>query len=418
MNRIVHLTGALLLALCCVPGPRADETAEQQLSLEQALREAFARSPTLAAQRAVLEEAEARQVKAETYPHNPALMVEGADRDGLGGSSTDWSVRLAQPIEIAGQRSRRVAGASADLESTAAGLRREERLLAARVSALFVEALRARELLAVEQANAELVQSLADVARKRFEAGSTPQMEVNLARVQVGRAQRRLHLARAVYLVSRASLAEAVGLDPTRPPVPGGELELPRRDPVPVSRLVEGALEHRADLEAFRRTIEAARARVELARRERVPDLSLELFYEEEAGTDRLLGGGFGIRIPLFDRNQGALAEARAAERRAVAETDAAGLRIRREVVEARARYEAAFEASATLEEHVLGTLEDNLRLLRLSFESGKTGWTEVLVFRREFIDIQRDYVESLADARLAGIELDLASGRASAGLP
>ncbi|NIM64048.1 MAG: hypothetical protein GTN89_08635, partial [Acidobacteria bacterium] len=40
---------------------------------------------------------------------------------------------------------------------------------------------------------------------------------------------------------------------------------------------------------------------------------------------------------------------------------------------------------------------------------------TEVLVFRREFIDVQRDYIESLADARLAGIELDLAAGRSLA---
>ncbi|NIM64050.1 MAG: TolC family protein, partial [Acidobacteria bacterium] len=61
------------------------------------------------------------------------------------------------------------------------------------------EALRARELLDVEQANTELVRSLADVARKRFEAGSVPQMEVNLAQVQVGRAQRGLRLARAAY---------------------------------------------------------------------------------------------------------------------------------------------------------------------------------------------------------------------------
>ena len=84
---------------------------------------------------------------------------------------------------------------------------------------------------------------------------------------------------------------------------------------------------------------------------------------------------------------------------------------LRREVVEARARYEAAFEASATLQEDVMGTLEENLSLLRLSFEAGKTGWNEVLVFRREFIDNQRAYIDSLADARLAGVELDLVAG-------
>ena len=45
-----------------------------------------------------------------------------------------------------------------------------------------------------------------------------------------------------------------------------------------------------------------------------------------------------------------------------------------------------------------------------LSFESGKTGWGEVLVFRRELVEARRDYVDTLAEARLAAIELDFAA--------
>jgi cobalt-zinc-cadmium efflux system outer membrane protein len=418
MSRIVKFGWVIAIALSLASSPLANEAQSQQLSLDQALREAFARSPTLAARRASLQEAEARLVTAETYPHDPALNVEGANREGGGDSSTDWAVKLTQSIEMGGKRRQRAARASAELDTAGASLRREERLLAARVSVIFVEALRARDLLRVEQANAELVQSLADVARKRFEAGSVPQIEVNLAEIQVGRAQRSLRLASAAYEVACAALAEVVGLDPVQSPEPVGELELPQRTLLSLSELVDGALRNRADLEALRSTIETARARIELARREVVPDLAVEAFYEREEGTDRLLGGGVGIRIPLFNRNRGAIAEARAAERRAIADTEAAALRIRREVVEARARYEGALEVSATLEEHVLGTLEENLLLVQLSFEAGKAGWTDVLVFRREFIDNQRAYIESLADARLAGIELDVAAGRSPATVP
>jgi len=202
-----------------------------------------------------------------------------------------------------------------------------------------------------------------------------------------------------------------IGLDPTHSPEPIGKLDLPPRPSASVSDLVEGALRHRADLEAFRTTVEATRARIDLARRDVVPNLAVEAFYGREEGTDRLLGGEIGIRIPLFNRNRGPIAEARAAERRAVADTEAARLRVRREVVATRAQYDAFSEASSNLQQHVLGTLEDNLLLLQLSFEAGKTGWTEVLVFRREFVDIQRDYIDTLADARLAGIALDLATG-------
>jgi len=410
MKRITLLSCIAAVVLLSATDGLAVGPPARQLTLDQARQEASARSPVLAAQRALLEQAEGRLVTAKTYPHDPALILEGADREGAGESSTDRAIKGTQVVEIGGQRRRRVAQASAELDAAGAKFQREGRLLAARVSATFVEALRARELLEVEQANTELVRSLAEVARKRFEAGSVPQMEVNLAQVQVGRAELDLRLARNAYEVARAALAESIGLDPAAPPQPMGELDLLPREPVSLSELVDGALRHRGDLAAFRATIEAAQARIALARREVVPNLAVEGFYGREEG-DRLVGGEIGIRIPLFNRNRGPIAEARAAERRAAADTEAVRLQVAREVVAARATYDALSEASSELEQGVLGTLEENLVLLQLSFEAGKTGWTEVLVFRREFVDIQRDYIDTLADARLAGIALDLAAG-------
>ena len=416
MSGLTRLAWILAVTLWPAMSLQADEAAPRQLTLDQAIAEARARSPIVTARRASLEEAEARSVTAETYPHDPELQVRGADREGDGSSSTDWSVKLSQPIEIGGQRRRRMESASADVAAADAALRREERLLAARVTAVFVESLRTRELLEIERANAELVQSLAEVARRRFEAGDVPEIEVNLAQAQLGRARRNLRLAQAAYAVARATLAEVVGLDPVLVPEPVGELELPGRAVAPVSELVDGAIRHRADLEALRNTIEAARARVELARREVVPDLRVEAFYGREEGTDRLIGGSIGIRIPIFNRNQGAIAEAQAAERSASADREAAALQVRREVVEARVRYEAALDASFTLQESVLGTLTENLSLLERSFEAGKAGWADVLVFRGEFIDSRRDHVESLAEAWFAAVELDLAAGRTPPG--
>jgi cobalt-zinc-cadmium efflux system outer membrane protein len=235
-------------------------------------------------------------------------------------------------------------------------------------------------------------------------------MDVNLAQVQVGRSDRDLRMARGAYDIARSILAETVGLDPVQPPEPQGGLDLPVRTPVPMADLVDGALKRRADLQALRAVVEATRARIEVARRDAVPNLAFEAFRREEEG-DRLLGGALGIRIPIFNRNQGAIAEAHAAAGRAIAESEAGILQARREVMAARTRYEAASEAADRLRQQVLGTLDENLRLLQLSFESGKTGWTDVLVFRREFVDVRRDYVNTLAEARLAGIELDLAAG-------
>jgi cobalt-zinc-cadmium efflux system outer membrane protein len=401
---------AVLVSVAFVPQGLADERSPQRLTLEQAVVEALARSPVLRSRRAEVEQADGRLVTANTHPFNPEITLE-ANRRTNGDSTTDRSVKLGQEIEIGGQRRQRIAEASAELEASRARLLREERLLEARVHSAFVEVLRVRELLGVEQANVELARSLADVAGKRFASGAVAQMEVNLAQVQVGRAERDLRLAEGADEVARILLAETVGLDPSQPPELDGKLDLPPRQLPTLAALLETAGEHRADLQAFRDATEAARARIELSRSEAVPNLELEAFYGLEEGTDHLLGGGFTIGIPLFNRNQGRIAEAHAAHRQTLAQTEATKLQVRQEVAVALARYRAAHTASLNLQQQVLGTLQENLRLLQRSFEAGKTGWTEVLVFRREFVDVQREYIETLTDAWLAGIELDLASG-------
>lgn len=402
------------ITLLLVPMARGDDAPVQRLTLEQSVTEAFARSPGLRAQRAVVEQAEGRLITAETYAYNPEIAVEAARRSSGGASVTDRGLALTQEIEIAGQRGLRIKQASAELDSARAQFRREEQLLASDVRAAFAEALRARELLAVERVNAELVRNLAEIARKRFDSGAIAQMEVNLARVQVGRAEREWRLAEGGFAVARSVLAEIVGLDPSDPPEPDGQLELPTRETPALSQLIAGALERRSDLQAFRETSEAARARIELARRDAVPNLTIGAFVGREDGVDHLVGGAIGFRIPLFNQNRGAIAAARASHRQTLAETDTMELRVRQDVAAALARFRATTAATSILQQQVLGTLRENLGLLQRSFEAGKVDWTEVLVFRREFVEAQRDYIDTVTGAQLAATELDLAGGVAT----
>jgi cobalt-zinc-cadmium efflux system outer membrane protein len=358
-----------------------------------------------------MDQAEARLITARTYPFNPEVGVWAADRDGAEGSSTDRGVELGQEIELGGKRRRRVEQAQAELDAAEAQLRREERLLSAQVRVAFVEALRARELVEVEQANTELARRLAEVARKRLDSGSATQIEVNLALAQMGRDERTLYLTEGAYSQARAFLAETIGLDPADPPEPAGELEAPTVSLPSLTELVGQALELREDLKSLRHTLRAAQAQRKVAKREVVPDLHLRAFYEKEEGTDRIVGAAVGIRIPIFNRSQGAIAEAEALQRQVQAEGEAVEIQVRQEVASARSRYQAA-TLSVQGFKKVIGNLGENLDLLQRSLEAGKIGWAEVLLFRREFTDAQRDYVETVADARFAGIELELASGR------
>ena len=80
MSRLARCAWVAAVALSLAGSPRAHEAGPHRLSLDQAIEVALARSPVLAAGRASLEAAEGRRVAAETYPHDPTLRVEGADR--------------------------------------------------------------------------------------------------------------------------------------------------------------------------------------------------------------------------------------------------------------------------------------------------------------------------------------------------
>ena len=87
-------------------------------------------------------------------------------------------------------------------------------------------------------------------------------------------------------------------------------------------------------------------------------------------------------------------------------------LSVAREVAAAHFNFIAARAAVEGLRQDVIGTLEENLDLLQRSFAAGKIGSTDLIVFRREFVESQREYVEAQAHAWQMRVALDLAAGR------
>lgn len=415
MRRHVRRCSLGLALALSVSALSAQEPVAPGLSLEQALQLAFERSPELVASRAELDEARARLVTARTYPYNPEVSAEGARRSGPGTQSTDRSLEVSQEIEIGGQRGRRTAVAQASLTATEARFRRAQRVLGGRVALAFAEAVRARELLRIEQTDAALARTLLDIEERRLEAGKATQIELNLARAATGRSVRRVELARGAYLDARSTLAEAVGMPPASPPQPVGDLAggaagtagLP-----PLPELVQAALANREDLAAFLGQAEAARAEIALERSLARPNLVASAFQEREEGTDDIAGVGLTIGIPLFNRNRGRIAEAEAAAQRVAAESAAARLAVEREVASAYAIYQAASAAAQGLGQQVIGSLEENLGLLQRSMEAGKISRTDVFLLRREFVESQREYLDALGEAWRARVQLDLAAAR------
>lgn len=410
--RCIPLRVGVLLGGLLMPLGAAAQAPEWTLS--DALQTAFESSPVLRGRQAERQEIASRLVGARTYPHNPEVSLEFADRSSPGGSATDRGLSVSQEIELAGQRSKRIAVADRELAAAEAILLHQRRLLAFQVEAAFVEAVLARELLGVATTDADLSRKVLSFSRRRLERGAATQIELNLAQASAGRAERSLRRAQADYAAARSRLAEVAGAEPLAPPEPTGDLHVPEAEPFPLEGLLAMAFERRGDLLAAGQREEAAEVAIRLTRAEGKPNLVVGSFFEQEEATDDIFGATISLSVPLFNRNQGRIAESRAKRERLRHERAALRLAIEREVVAAFNSLRSARAAAEHLRDQVLGTLDENVELLQRSFEAGRIGATEVLTLRREFVAGRREYIEALAEAWLARIELDLAVGRLS----
>lgn len=415
-RRLRRLDVSLLLAcLLASPNARAQPAAAGPaaagLTFDRAIALALERSPQLQSQSAELRRAEAELLGSRVYPFNPVIEASQARRDDGQEQTHDREVGISQEVEIAGQRGKRIAAASGSLDVIRLRVSRARQELAANVGEAFVLALQARELEELARFEQEIARSLAEFEQRRLDAGAGTLVDLNLARAAEGRAQRRVELAIAAETAARATVAERIGLSPADLPRLEGELPESWPNAAPLQDLEIRAIDQRQDLAALKIEIETSAARLRLEQSLAAPNLVLGLATGREADREDLDTVVAGVTIPIFNRNQGGIATARANQESAAADLALATLALRSEVATAASRYHATTRALAVFRETVAGTLDENLELVQKSFASGKLRASEVLVFRREFVDSRRELIEAAADAWLARIALDLTTG-------
>ncbi len=412
MHRHVSaLSWTAAVALLPLPAFGAGEasTATLTITLDIALQRAFEHSPSLAEARAAVEQARGSRQGAALLI-NPELSARGAARLLDEGAKPDIAVELSQALPLGGQRADRIAVADGEIKEAEARLGQARQTLATRVHLAFIDALRAQELSALAQAGVLLTERLLTASERRLAEGDSTILDVHVSQAELGRAENALTQARVEALAARMALAEAMGQDPTAAlrvaPSPRTERTLP-----PLAQVLAEGAKRRGDLEALRLAVETARARVEAARSAGVPSLTVSAFFELEGGSDVIVGGGLSMPLPLFDRNQGGVAEALAGTRRQEAELRRGELELAREIATAYELYASASASERAFEARVVGTMAETVDLLQRAFDAGKIGFTEVVVLRRSLIEARVIAVETRARAAQAGVVLDVAMG-------
>jgi cobalt-zinc-cadmium efflux system outer membrane protein len=410
---ILAVLGAAPSATARVPtAGLAAEVSGDTLTLDFAAvrRLASRRSPELLARRREADAAAGRLRQARTYPYNPTVSIRSVEV-GSGRTLDAYQGEVGQELEWAGQWGLRQDVARSEAERAVFLADDAERRIVAAASVTFLAALAAEERLELAEQIELLNTRLLSAAGERLEAGAISELEMNLARIEAGRAQARVLAERRDARSARLALRRALALPRAQPLRLVAALpDAPDPAALDPDSLVEVALARRPDASATRRDVEAARAAQKLAGRERWPNLTVALPFERPgAAAGSLVGVSVGVSVPLWNRNQGTRDEKLADAARARSELDDADLAVRTEVDDALQRYVGARAEESLGRASVRDPARANQALLEAAFRSGKIDLPTLLLVRNQLLDAELSYWDSWLQYRAELVRLEAA---------
>lgn len=385
------------------------------LTLDEAIARAEEASGLVRRTRAERDVVAARDVGASLLlPANPVVAGSAGPRreDDPGGrlAGTSYALRLEQMVEVAGQRGTRRAEVARAVEAARwreAVARAEVR---ARVRAAYVGVQLAEAQSQAARRRVGLVQQLVDGVQTRVETGAGSSVDLQLARVERGRAVRERLTAELAKASALAELRVLVGLHAERPVEVTAAIGQPA-PAAPLDALLVRARAQRAELKVLAASHDEVDATVVRLRREAIPSPTLFLDLQRDLPGQLYVGGGVALPLPAWRRNQGDLAVARANRARLDTDTEATEREIDAEVATAYHGLAANLQIVDTLEHEVLPAAEAAVELTTQGWRAGKFDLFRVIQASREASEARRNQLESLGALWHAAIAVDRATG-------
>ena len=392
---------------------RAQERAEGALmTLEQFEKIAHDSNPTLRQAEAEIRAANAHRQQAGLYPNPTVGYTADEVRGGsVGGGKQGFFVE--QTIVTAGKRglSRNVFANEANI----AGIEAEEQRMrvTSAVKMAFLRVLAAQELLDARRDLAKIAQDSAETQTRLENTGQADESEVLESEIEAQRMRIAARMQENTLREEWRSLAAVIG----RPDMPisavAGDLEKDWPD-LNEEQIVETIASqspavHIADATAIRAQSVLARAK-----RESIPDLQLRAGMEY---NNELLGsvpfakgwegiGSVGVQLPIFNRNQGEVAAARAEIDRAQQEKLRIALTLRERAATTVDEYANARLMATEYRDAILPRARKAYALRVEKYGQMLASYPRVLESQRKLFELQTEYIAALENVWTTGIAL------------
>jgi cobalt-zinc-cadmium efflux system outer membrane protein len=384
----------------------APQTGVAPLALADLELLALQHNPTVAQAAAAIDVSRGKALQAGLYP-NPTVGYAG-DQIGIAGTAGELQgAFVQQTIVTAGKL--RLSRAKYNQEAYEA----EIRALGQQHRVLNGVRLRFFELLALQQTiglNRSLLENAEESLRTTREMANTGQAnraDVLLAEAQVGDARVALRTVENRYPALWQQLAALVGTPDLLQAPLNGRLE-PEGPPLDRECALQRLLGESPELQAARAHVVYDQITLRREQVEPVPDVQLQAAagYNFETRNAVASGVQVGIKLPLWNRNQGTIREVQADLARARAEVTRVELSLRERLADAFDRYQTARETAQVYRETILPRTREAYEVQQEMYKQRRTPWPEVVRLRRAKLDAEARHTRALLELRQAEVEI------------
>lgn len=380
------------------PTTARPEPGDHPMTLADLERLALQHNPTLVQAAAQSSAAQGRALQAGLYP-NPTIGYSGEEM-GVEGSAGQQGIFVDQLIVTGGKlRYSRATYMHEVTQMNWQAVAQQYRVING-IRMRFYRALALGRLVSVRTDLLKIAQEAVTTTEEMVNVGQANRPDLLAARVEARRQRVGLQTAENRHWGAWQELIAFVGC----PDLPSrrlqGDLEQAGQTYEWASTLAH-LLEASPEVQVAR--AKAARARCALAREqvEPIPNLNVRAAtqYNDET-NDQQASVEVGLRLPIFDRNQGNIRAAEADVTRADAEAARVELALRRRLAEVFARYQSALNAVQEYQKHILPETRESYQLYAESFRARRAAWPQVLVAQRTYFQSAVEYVEALVELR------------------
>jgi cobalt-zinc-cadmium efflux system outer membrane protein len=311
----------------------------------------------------------------------------GPTEGGLGAylrDNTQSDLGMSYLFERGKKRQHRLQAARDATSVTRATVVDNERMLTFQVAQLFIGVQLAQSTLELAQQDLSSFQNTVDISQRQFDSGGISENDFLKIKLQLLQFQQDVQQASLAKAQALSDLRQQLGYEsvPSEYDVAGTFDYLPLT--IKIEDLQMKALDNRPDLRAALLGITAAGSQYELAKANGKQDVSVSGNYSHAGGLS-VVTFSVSVPLPIFDRNQGNIAQTHAAITQAKEQQLAARGQVLTDVRDA---YEGVLEGDRVVQYFRSGYLDVSQKNRDISEYAYRRGAATLL----DFLDAERSY--------------------------